>query len=237
MEQLSKRFGALSAVHRVSFEARPGEILGLLGENGAGKTTILRMLATVLKPTEGDALINGHSVLKEPETVRRQLGFLTADAGVYDRLTARENVHYFGQLHGIDEATIRNRIEEIFFRLDLGKVADKSVGLFSKGMKQKVCLARTFVHDPSVLFLDEPTSGLDVSATKALDEFILGEKAQGKTIIYSSHIMSEVEKLCDRISIIHRGELIACGKIEELKLNDRKTGLEEVFLRLVGESR
>jgi len=230
---LTKRFGARTAVNSVSFQAWPGEVFGLLGENGAGKTTTLRMIATVLSPDEGDVYVNGRSVRREGDLVRHQLGLLTADAGLYARLSARENVEYFGQLWGLDKKTIRKRTEEIFVLLELENVGEHPVGTFSKGMKQKVCLARTFVHNPAVLLLDEPSNGLDVSSSNAVGDFILREKAAGKTIVFSSHNMGEVEKLCDKVAIIHHGELIAQGSIEGLKV-DYSARFEDAFLRLVG---
>ncbi len=232
VKELTKRFNNLTAVDRISFEARPGEIFGLLGENGAGKTTTLRILATVLSPTSGDAVVNGFSVTREAQKVRASIGFVSSDAGLYDRLTARENVAYFGRLHGLTETAIRERIENAFSWLDMKEFADRRVGKFSKGMKQKVCIARALVHDPPVMFLDEPTAGLDVTAIHAVDEFILRAKREGKTIIFSSHIMSEVEKLCDRVAIIHRGALIAAGTMDELKA--KRERFEDVFLRLIG---
>lgn len=235
VQALLKRFGRFVAVNGVSFDARRSEVFGLLGENGAGKTTLMRMLATVLQPTDGDALVCGASLIRDPSAVRRHVGFLTADSGLYDRLSAWENVQYFGELYGVDRRTIRVRTQEIFELLDLTEVAGKPVGQFSKGMRQKVCLARTFVHDPAVLLLDEPSSGLDVSSTHTVCDFILSQRQAGKVIIFSSHIMSEVEKLCDRVAVIHHGEIIAQGTIDDLRQTHRTTRLEEVFLRLVGE--
>lgn len=235
VQALSKRFADRIVVDQVSLAAQPGEVLGLLGENGAGKTTTLRMLATILQPSAGDALVGGCSIVREPHRVRRQLGFLTADAGLYDRLTARENVQYFALLHGVDRATLNARTAAIFELLDLGAVADKPVGRFSKGMKQKVCLARAFVHDPPVLLLDEPSSGLDVAAMRAMEQFILQQKQAGKVILFSSHIMSEVEKLCDRVAVISRGRIVAEGTLDALRQPGAKERLEDVFLRLVGD--
>ncbi|MHB8926475.1 MAG: ABC transporter ATP-binding protein [Bacillota bacterium] len=232
VQGLTKRFNNLTAVDGVSFAARPGEIFGLLGENGAGKTTTLRVLATVLAPTSGDAVVNGFSVTREAQKVRASIGFVSSDAGLYDRLTARENVAYFGRLHGLPGPTLTKRIDVLFAWLDLKDAADRRVGKFSKGMKQKVCIARALVHDPPVMLLDEPTAGLDVTAIHAVDEFILRAKREGKTIIFSSHIMSEVEKLCDRVAIIHHGSIIAAGTMDELMA--KRERFEDVFLRLIG---
>ncbi len=235
VKELTKRFGEIRAVDGVSFECRPGEILGLLGENGAGKTTTLRILSTLLAPTSGTAVVNGHSVTEDPAAVRRSIGLIAADSGLYDRLTPREIIRYFGRLNDLDEGTIRTRTDEIFDLLDMREYADRRTGKFSKGMKQKVSIARTLVHDPPVLFLDEPTAGLDVSAVKVVDDFILRAKGRGKTIVFSSHIMSEVEKLCDRVAIIHKGRIVATGTIAELMKDDVRARFEDVFLRLVGE--
>jgi len=229
---LTKRFNRLTAVENVDFTARPGEILGLLGENGAGKTTTLRVLATVLAPTSGDVVVNGFSVARQAQQVRASIGFISSEAGLYDRLTARENVAYFGRLHGIPRPVLNDRIDALFDWLDLKDVADRRVGKFSKGMKQKVCIARAIIHDPPVLLLDEPTAGLDVTAIHAVDQFILRAKGEGRTIIFSSHVMSEVEKLCDRVAIIHRGSIIAGGTMDELKA--KRERFEDVFLRLIG---
>ncbi|HEY3315063.1 MAG TPA: ATP-binding cassette domain-containing protein [Bacillota bacterium] len=229
---LSKTFKNLTAVAKIDFTAKPGEIFGLLGENGAGKTTTLRLLASILTPTSGDAIVNGFSVVRQPEKVRATIGFVASDAGLYDRLTARENVAYFGRLHGLSRQALEGRIADIFSWLDMNEYADRRVGKFSKGMKQKVCIARALIHDPPVMLLDEPTAGLDVTAIHAVDEFILRAKREGKTIIFSSHIMSEVEKLCDRVAIIHRGAIIASGTMDDLAANRER--FEDVFLRLIG---
>lgn len=232
---LTKRFGQLTAVDGVSFTAYPGEILGLLGENGAGKTTTMRMLATLLDPTAGTATINGKDLRKESEAVRAELGVLF-EGGVYDRLTARENIRYFGRLYGMASPRLEERIAELLRRFQMEEYADRRAGRLSKGMKQKVALARILVHDPPVFILDEPTSGLDVTSARLVHEFILECKAQGKTVIVSSHNMAEVEKLCDRICLIHRGRIVLEGTIPELRKQAGPGGLEELFLRWVGDS-
>ncbi len=223
------------AVSEVSFSARPGEVFGLLGENGAGKTTTLRMLSTVLEPTSGTAKIMGHDIVKEPEEVRRHIGVLATDTGVYDRLTPREILGYFGELHDIDRATIARRSDDIFRRLGMTEYADVRAGKLSKGTKQKVHIARAMINDPPVLLFDEPTAGLDVTSARAVDEFILEAKRDGKTVVLSSHVMSEVEKLCDRVAIIHHGALIVQGTMDELKGHRADSKFEDVFVRLVGE--
>jgi len=235
---LTKRYrGAVLAVDDLDFTARPGEVFGLLGENGAGKTTTLRMLATVLQPTAGTARIMGHDIVKEPELVRRRIGVVAAETGVYDRLTPYEIVRYFGRLNDLNEATIKRRAEEIFERLDMTDFVHRRSGQLSKGMKQKVNIARAMINDPPVLLLDEPCAGLDVTSSRAVDDFILEAKRAGKTIVFSSHIMSEVEKVCDRVAIIHRGSIIVDGTMEELKGEEAQARFEDVFVRLVGEGR
>jgi sodium transport system ATP-binding protein len=235
VKNLRKRFKDFEAVKGISFEAKEGEVLGLLGENGAGKTTTLRILATMLKPTDGDAQINGYDLLKEPEKVRAEIGILFGgEVGIYDRLTARENIRYFAELNNMKKSDIEKRIDELSNMLDMNEYIDKRVAKFSRGMKQKVSIARAIVHDPKVMLFDEPTSGLDVTATRVVHDFIQTCRAEGKVIIFSSHTMSEVEKLCDRVVIINKGEIVANGTIPELEKHFNNDNLEEVFMRLVG---
>jgi sodium transport system ATP-binding protein len=232
---LSKKFKDFEAVKGVSFEVREGEVLGLLGENGAGKTTTLRMLATMLKPTGGTAEINGHDLIDDPDRVRGEIGILFGgEVGLYDRLTARENIRYFAQLNNMDKNDIDSRIQELSGLFDMGEYIDKRVGKFSRGMKQKVAIARAIVHNPRVMLFDEPTSGLDVTSTHIVHEFINDCRSKGKAIVFSSHTMSEVEKLCDRIVIIHKGSIVVDGTIEQLKKHFNSEDLEEVFMGLVG---
>ncbi len=230
---LTKRFGAVTAVDDVSFDVGRGEVFGLLGENGAGKTTTLRMLATLLRPTAGEATIGGINLLERPEDVRRSVGILF-EGGVYDRLTARENIRYFGKLHGLGGAELEKRIDELLDTFSMREYADRRAGQFSKGMRQKVVIARSVVHDPPILFMDEPTSGLDVTAARLVHDFVADAKRQGKTIIFSSHIMTEVEKLCDRVGVIHKGKLAALGTIAELLEEAQSESFEEAFVGLVG---
>lgn len=234
VQSLTKTFGKLTAVNRVNFRVRPGEVFGLLGENGAGKTTTLRMLATVLTPTSGTARVGDFDLVREPEKVRRQIGVLSGEGGVYDRLTARENVRYFGRLHDVDDATIARRTSELFDILEMNEYADRRAAKFSKGMKQKVSIARTLIHDPMVLLFDEPTAGLDVTSARVVTEIIRRCKEQGKVVIFSSHIMSEVEKLCDRVGIIHKGEIVAEGTLDEITSRSRQGTFEDAFVGLVG---
>lgn len=231
---LTKHFGKVQAVNQVSFRVQGGEIFGLLGENGAGKTTTLRMLATVLKPTAGTAEINGFDLVREPDRVRTQIGVLSAEEGCYPRLTARENIEFFGRLNNLSAEEIGRRSQEVIELLEMGEYADRRTGDFSKGMKQKVALARAIVHDPPILLMDEPTAGLDVTSTRVVRDFLIHCRQQGKAIIFSSHIMSEVERLCDRVAIINRGRVVAEGTLEELTTHYGEKDFEEIFARLVG---
>jgi sodium transport system ATP-binding protein len=228
-----KKRGAIRAVDDVSFRCEPGRIHGLLGANGAGKTTTLRMLATILAPTSGTAVVAGRDVVREPGQVRHAVGFLSTATALYGRLTAREMVEYFGRLHRLDEALLRVRIDALFTRLDMHGFSDRRCEKLSTGMKQKVSIARTLVHNPAVMIFDEPTLGLDVMAARTIVGFIRECRDQGKTVLFSSHVMSEVEKLCDFVGIIHRGRLLAEGTPAELKTRHGVGDLEEVFVREV----
>lgn len=235
INNITKRFGDFTAVKGLSFEVEKGEIFGLLGENGAGKTTTLRMLATMLKPTDGTAMMAGFDVVKESEKVRSKIGILFGgETGLYDRLTCEENIAYFGLLNDMEKAKINDRIKVMARVFGMEEYLKKRAGKLSKGMKQKVAFARAIIHDPDIMLFDEPTSGLDVSAIRDVHEFIRTCKNEGKTIVFSSHTMSEVEKLCDNIAIINKGELIEKGKIKELKNKYSCDNLEDIFIRLVG---
>jgi sodium transport system ATP-binding protein len=229
------RRGQFVALCDVSFQSWPGEIFGLLGPNGAGKTTALRILSTVLRPTAGTALINGFDVVTQPDQVRRCIGFVSANTAVYDRMTGWEMVEYFGRLHGIPRSVLRPRMEELFARLNMHDCRDVLGAKMSTGMKQKVSVARALVHDPPVLIFDEATAGLDVLVARALLETIAELRQQGKCILYSTHIMREAEKLCDRIGILHRGRILALGTLEELRSQNGQDDLEELFFRLITE--
>lgn len=236
VKELSKQFKKTKAVDSISFEVKDGEIVGLLGENGAGKTTTLRMLATMLKATGGTATVNGFDINKEPDKVRGQIGILFGgEVGLYDRLTARENMKYFAELNGLSKEKIEERINTLSEMLDMKEYIDKRVGKFSRGMKQKVAVGRSIVHDPSVMLFDEPTAGLDVTAARIVQDFILQCKSENKAIIFSSHTMSEVEKLCDRIVIIHKGKIVEQGTVESLKEKYKKEDMEDIFMSLVGD--
>lgn len=229
------RQGEVYVVRDVSFEVKPGEIYGLLGPNGAGKTTCLRILSTVLKATSGRATVARYDVNEEPEQVRRHIGFMSGNTGIYDRMTAWEFVEYYGRLYGIPEDELQARLHHIFEQLQMQEFRDRLGSKMSTGMKQKVSIARTIVHDPPVLIYDEPTSGLDVLVARNLLKTIESLREQGKTIIFSTHIMREVEKLCDRIAIIHRGSILAEGTIEELEQAHGEQDMEELFFRLISE--
>src|SRR6202047_1319661 len=235
---LVKRFhdknrGEVRAVDHVSCGCRPGEIFGLLGANGAGKTSTLRILATILTPSEGTAVVAGYDVKREPQKVRASVGFLSTATALYGRLSAQEMVEYFGRLHGLDEPTLRQRISAIFERLEMNDFRDRRCDKLSNGMKQKVSIARTLVHDPSVMIFDEPTVGLDVMAARTIIGFIRECRDRGKTVIFSTHVMSEVEKLCDRIGSIHDGRLLAEGTLADLRQRFGKQNLEDIFVKIV----
>lgn len=233
---LSKYFKDIRAVDNINFSVEPGEIVGLLGENGAGKTTALRMIATMLRPTSGTAEVNGFDLIKEPAKVRSQIGILFGgEVGLYDRLTARENIKYFADLNNMEAKWADDNIERLVKLLGMEEYIDRRVGKFSRGMKQKVAIARSIVHDPSVMLFDEPTTGLDVTSSKIVQDFILKCQKENKAIIFSSHSMQEVERLCNRIVIIHKGKIIEDGTVESLK-NKYSSNLEDVFIRLAGEN-
>jgi sodium transport system ATP-binding protein len=227
--------GRFVAVDGVRFDAVPGQIYGLLGPNGAGKTTILRILSTVLRPSEGSATVNGYDVLTQPSHVRRQIGFMSANTAVYDRMTAWEMVEYFGRLHGIEPEPLRERMQQLFTRLKMNDIRDLLGSKMSTGMKQKVSVARAIVHDPPVLIFDEATSGLDVLVARALLKTVSELRDHGKCIIFSTHIMREAEKLCDRVAIMHCGRILAEGTLEELRNKHGESDLEELFFQLISE--
>jgi len=238
VDQLTKHYadlrrGHLVALAGISFRAVEGEIYGLLGPNGAGKTTALRILSTLLSPTGGRATINGYDVLTQSSQVRRQIGFMSANTAVYDRMTAWETVEYFGRLHGIAPEPLRERMEDLFTRLQMNDIRDLLGAKMSTGMKQKVSIARSIVHDPPVVIFDEATAGLDVLVARALLGTVAELRGQGKCILFSTHIMREVEKLCDRGAILHRGKVLAEGPLEALREEHHEQDLEELFFRLI----
>ena len=237
VRDLSKSFpgpnGPVSAVDGIRFSVHPGEVFGLLGPNGAGKTTTLRMLCTVLRPTGGTATVAGYDVIEQPSEVRRHVGFLSANTGVYDRMTAWEMVSYYGQLNLIEQDELRVRMDDLFETLQMNGFRDVPGAKMSTGMKQKVSIARALVNDPPVLIFDEPTSGLDILVQRAVLESIKQLRGRGKTIIFSTHVMREVEKLCDRVAIMSKGKILVCGTLDDLRQMHNEQDLEELFFALV----
>jgi sodium transport system ATP-binding protein len=238
VENLCKTFrdlrrGQHLAVDHVSFTARPGEIFGLLGPNGAGKTTTMRMLCTVLRPSAGRALVAGYDVATQPDLVRQHIGFLSANTALYDRMSAWELVEYFGLLYGLDRDHLHDRMEKIFADLQMNHFRDVLGGRLSTGMRQKVSIARAIVHDPPVLIFDEPTAGLDVLVARAVLDNIKRLRDLGKCVLFSTHIMSEVQKLCERVAVVSRGRIRAQGTLAELREQHKQDDLEELFFTLV----
>jgi sodium transport system ATP-binding protein len=233
---LSKRFGKIEAARDVSFAARDGEITGLLGANGAGKSTCLRMLYGVLTPDSGKASINGIDILGETSKARAHLGVLPHSAGLYNHLSARENIEYFGALHGMRKKDCRARIADLARALDMESFIDRRAKGFSQGQRIKVALARALVHDPGNVVLDEPTNGLDVMAIRNLREMLLTLKAQGRCVLFSSHVMQEVAALCDRVIIIGGGRVLADATVSEIRERSGTATLEEAFLQVLGNT-
>lgn len=235
VENLTKKFKKITAVDNISFEVNSGEIVGLLGENGAGKTTTLRILATMLKPTAGNAAIDDYNIIDNPDKIREKIGILFGgDVALYDRLTGRENMIYFAKLNGLNDLEANQAVNKIANELEMNEYIDYPVGKYSRGMKQKVSLARSIIHQPDVMLFDEPSTGLDVLSSKLIHDFILKCKKDNKAIVFSSHNMYETEKLCDRIIIIHKGKVVASGTIEQLKKDYQKYNLEELFIECIG---
>ena len=226
--------GQVHAVQGVSFSAQDGEITGLLGPNGAGKTTTLRMLYTLMSPDAGSVRVDRFDAVREAEAVRRRLGVLPDARGVYKRLTARENIAYFGRLHGMSEKDIAERTRELSAALDMDEILDRQTEGFSQGQRTKTAIARALVHDPKNVILDEPTNGLDVMTTRGLREFLRQLKAEGRCVIFSSHIMQEVAALCDRIVVIAHGRVMAAGTPDELRAQTGESNLEEAFVKAIG---
>jgi len=234
VRDLHKAFGAVKAVDGVGFAAGDGRITGLLGPNGAGKTTTLRMLYTLLQPDRGQVLVDGVDASVDPETVRRRLGVLPDARGLYKRLSARENIRYFGRLHGIDDALIAERTEALVRALDMGDIIDRRTEGFSQGQRVKTAIARALVHDPRNVILDEPTNGLDVMATRAMRRFLHQLRDEGRCVLFSSHIMQEVAALCDRVVIIAHGRVVAEGSADELRAMTGEANLEDAFVKAIG---
>jgi len=225
--------GAFVAVDGISFRAAAGEIFGVLGPNGAGKTTALRILSTILQPTYGTVVINGADVTTQPDQVRRSIGFVSSNTALYDRMNARELVEYFGRIHEIDESLLKSRIEKLFVQLRMDDFGDTPCGKMSTGMKQKVSIARALVHDPPVVIFDEASVGLDVMVARALLDTIASLRDTGKCIIFSTHIMREVERLCDRVAIMHHGRILDTGTLAELSDRHQQDDFEELFFELL----
>ena len=225
--------GQFTAVDGVSFDAMPGQIFGLLGPNGAGKTTVLRILSTVLKPTSGKVTINGFDVVEQDEQVRRQIGFVSTNTGIYDRMSGWELVEFFGQLYGVPLDVLHERMERLFERFQMNSFRDVPCSHMSTGMKQKVSIARAMIHDPPILVFDEATSGLDIMAAREVLSTVEQLAELGKCVIFSSHIMSEVKRICDRLAIMHQGKILAYGSIEELAAQFKEQDLEELFYDLL----
>jgi len=231
-----KKRGTIHAVKSVSFECRPGEIFGLLGPNGAGKTTTLRMISTAIRPTSGSAKVDGFDVSAQPQEVRSRVGFLSGNTGLYGRLTAREMVDYFGKLYGMKKSRIDERREKLFSMLNMQSFAQGRNEKLSTGQKQKVSIARSVIHDPPVMVFDEPTTGLDVMSSRTIVDFIRQCKDDGKCVIFSTHIMSEAQRLCDRIAVIHEGQKFFEGTSDEMLAESGCDNLEDAFVRIVGEA-
>lgn len=228
--------GEFVALDKISFDAMPGQIFGLLGPNGAGKTTALRILSTVLKPTSGLVTVNGYDVCKAPHQVRHQIGFVSTNTAIYDRMTAWEMVKYFGQLYGIAEDTLQLRMEHLFERFQMNEIRNTLGSKMSTGMKQKVSIARAMIHNPPVLIFDEATSGLDIVVAREVLKTVEQVRDNGKCVIFSSHIMTEVRRLCDQIAILNRGKILAQGSVAELAETHQQDDLEELFYQLVSNS-
>jgi len=234
VENLHKRFGEVRAVEGVSFSARDGEITGLLGPNGAGKTTTLRMLYTLMRPDSGRVLVDGIDARAEPLAVRQRLGVLPDARGLYKHLTARENIDYFAQLQGVAAEDATRRREALIRVLEMGDFADRRAAGFSQGQRVKTAIARALIHDPKNVLLDEPTNGLDVMATRRMREFMRDLRAEGRCVLFSSHIMQEVAQLCDRIVVIAGGRVVADESPEALRAQTGESNLEDAFVKIIG---
>jgi len=232
-QKLTKKFGIFVAVDHLSFEIPKGVVFGILGPNGAGKTTFLRMLSTVLRPTEGTARVLGYDVIREPIKVREMIGVLPEDTGLYDRLTPDETLMFYGRLHGIEKAKLLARSESLISFLGLEEKRDVKVGNLSKGMKQKVALMRAIMHEPEALFLDEPTSGLDVMSAREIRALIIDWAKRGGTVLLSTHNLWEAQQLCNLVAIMNRGRIVSTGTVEELGTVTHEKTLEDVFVHLV----
>ena len=231
IDRLEKSLGSNHVLRGISLEARPGEIFGLLGPNGAGKTTTLRVICTLLAPDSGSVEVLGFDTRTAPEEVRRRVGVVTAEFGVYPRLSARENIAYFADLSGVLDGELDRKVDAVIERLDMGSFARQRAESLSSGQKQKVAIARAIVHDPPVLMFDEPTSNLDVLASREVREFMVESRGRGKCVIFSTHVLHDAERLCDRLTIIHQGRVVASGTTAEVRGAHQE--LEDAFLDLL----
>jgi sodium transport system ATP-binding protein len=232
VDRLEKSLGKNKVLRGISFEANSGEIFGLLGPNGAGKTTTLRIICTLLAPDAGSVEVLGFDTRTAPEEVRRRVGVVTAEIGVYARLSARENIAYFAELSGVVDGDLSRRVDAVIDRLDMSSFAKQRAESLSSGQKQKVAIARAIVHDPDILMFDEPTSNLDVLASREIREFMGESRGRGKCVIFSTHVLHDAERLCDRVTILHQGSVVATGTTAEVRGSRRD--LEDAFLELVG---
>jgi sodium transport system ATP-binding protein len=232
VDRLEKTLGKNKVLRGISFEANSGEIFGLLGPNGAGKTTTLRIICTLLTPEAGSVEVLGFDTRTAPEQVRRRVGVVTAEIGVYARLSARENITYFAELSGVLDGDLNRRVDAVIDRLDMGSFAKQRAESLSSGQKQKVAIARAIVHDPDILMFDEPTSNLDVLASREIRDFMVESRGRGKCVIFSTHVLHDAERLCDRVTILHQGTVVASGTTAEVRGSHRD--LEDAFLELVG---
>jgi sodium transport system ATP-binding protein len=231
VDRLEKTLGKNKVLRGISLEANAGEIFGLLGPNGAGKTTTLRVICTLLAPQSGSVKVLGYDTRSAPEEVRRRVGVVTADIGVYPRLSARENITYFAQLSGVTDGDVHRRVDAVIDRLGMESFANQRADSLSSGQKQKVAIGRAIVHDPEVLMFDEPTSNLDVLASREIREFMVESRERGRCVIFSTHVLHDAERLCDRVTILHEGSVVATGSTSEVRGAHRD--LEDAFLELV----
>lgn len=236
-KELGTSASSVLAVDNISFECQPGRVHALLGPNGAGKTTALRMLSTIFKPTKGSIIVNHIDAIKQPEEARKHMGFLTGSAGLYARLTPNELIHYFGEMYGVSKNDITLRKKRLYDLLDMHDFQNKRIGKLSTGMKQKVSICRTMIHDPQVVIFDEPTSGLDVITAENIIQLIRDCKNEGKTVIFSSHIMGEVDLLCDDITIINKGKVLFNDTMDAFRAQQQTPNLTAEFIRIIHENK
>ncbi len=240
VENVTKKFThknkTINVLNGISLECDKNQVFGLLGPNGAGKTTLLRILATIMKPTSGRVTIDGFDSVKEYEEIRKRIGYLSSETGIYDRFTPREILRFFGQISGMAKEHLDTRINRVLEEMDIEDYADRRIDRFSTGMRQKVSIARSLIHDPQIIIFDEPTNGLDVMARKIVKNSILKLKQMGKCVILSTHLMNDVDELCDKIGIIHKGQMLSYGSTEEIKNQFNAERIEDVFFTIIGDN-